>query len=163
MRRRGYVTLAFVLALAVTSGCRLSGGSAAASSSPSAPASAGAALPSPSPNDRLSPAVPMPAGFPADVPVYPGSRLTAAGAFTSSGITAFGMEWETLDSVTKVQAFFAAKLNQGDWTITFTGNANGAFSATFARKSNSSVNGLVGGDGSSGVTKISMSLAVPSS
>ncbi len=101
----------------------------------------------------------MPAGFPPDVPIYTGARLTAGASFAASGVTTWGMEWETLDSVDKVQAFYAGKLSQGDWTIQFSGNANGSFSAIFSRKSNSKVTGIVGADGSSGVTKITLSLA----
>jgi hypothetical protein len=101
----------------------------------------------------------MPAGFPADVPIYPGARLTAGAAFSANGKTAWGMEWETLDSVAKVQAFYASKLSQGDWNVQFSGTANGSFSAVFNRKSNNAVTGILGADGSSGVTKISLSLS----
>jgi hypothetical protein len=101
----------------------------------------------------------MPAGFPADVPIYPGARLTAGAQFTSSGGTAWGMEWETLDTLAQVQAFYSGKLSQGDWNIQFSGTANGSFSATFSRKSNTSIVGILGADASSGVTKISMSLS----
>ena len=97
-------------------------------------------------------------GFPADVPIYTGARLTAAAQFASNGQTTWGMEWETLDGVDKVQAFYAAKLAQGDWTVTSSGTANGVYSGVFARKSNSKVGGILGADGSSGVTKISMAL-----
>ncbi len=107
---------------------------------------------------KLDAEVPMPAGFPADVPIYTGARLTAGASFTSSGVVTWGMEWETLDSVDKVKAFYASKLAQGDWTITFKGSSNGTFSAVFARKSNAHFGGLIGADGTSGVTKISMSL-----
>jgi hypothetical protein len=101
----------------------------------------------------------MPAGFPADVPIYAGARLTSAAHFTSNGQATWGMEWETFDSVDKVTAFFTAKLNQGDWTLTFSGAANGAFSAVFARRSNPKVGGILGVDGTFGVTKISLALA----
>ena len=100
----------------------------------------------------------MPAGFPPDVPIYSGARLTAAAAFPASGTTTWGLEWETLDTVNKVQAFYASKLSQGDWTIQIRAVTNGAFAGTFGRKSNSKFAGIVGADGSSGVTKISMSL-----
>jgi hypothetical protein len=101
----------------------------------------------------------MPAGFPQDVPIYTGARLTAGAAFAASGQTTWGLEWETLDAVDKVRAFYASKLSQGDWTIQVGGVANGAFSATFSRKSNPKFAGILGADGSSGVTKISLSLA----
>jgi hypothetical protein len=100
----------------------------------------------------------MPSGFPADVPIYPGSRLTAGATFTSSGQTAWGMEWETLETVDKVQAFYTSKFNQGDWTTSFKGTSNGSFSAVFARKSNSKVSGLVGAGVAAGVTTITLSL-----
>jgi len=105
--------------------------------------------------------VPTPAGFPSDVPVYPGSRLTAGANFVSSGESTFGMEWETLDSIDKVHTFYATKLNQGDWTISFTGATTTNFTAVFSRKSNSRETGIVGADGISGVTKISLSLVLP--
>ena len=101
----------------------------------------------------------MPAGFPADVPIYPGARLTAAATFASGTQAAWGVEWETLDSVDKVQAFYSTQLSQGDWSIQFKGSANSSFAATFSRKSNPKSSGIIGADGSSGVTKISLSLS----
>jgi hypothetical protein len=99
----------------------------------------------------------MPPGFPTDVPVYPGARLTAGASFTSTGQVTWGMEWETLDSVDQVKAFYSAQLSKGEWASTFS-DAPGGFSAKFSRKSNSRFSGIVGADGSSGLTKISMSL-----
>ena len=107
------------------------------------------------------PAVTPPAGFPADVPIYPGARLTAAASFASPGQVAWGMEWQTSDPVDKVQAFYKTKFSQGDWQITFNGSANQAFSANFSRKSNPKSVGMLGADGSSGITKITLSLSVP--
>ena len=104
----------------------------------------------------------MPNGFPADVPIYPGARLTAGAAYTANGQTTWGMEWETLDTVDKIQAFYSSKLSQGDWNISFSGTASGAFSAVFNRKSNSKFAGLLAVDVSAGVTKITLSLAGPS-
>lgn len=101
----------------------------------------------------------MPKGFPTDVPIYPGARLTAAATFTANGQTTWGMEWETLDGIDKVQALYSSKLSQGDWKIQFSGTTNGAFSAIFNRKSSTSFAGILGADASSGVTKISLSLA----
>ncbi len=104
----------------------------------------------------------MPADFPSDVPVYTGARLTAAAKFPSSGLTTWGMEWETRDTIDKVHTFYASKLSQGDWTIQFSGPTGpSAFSASFTRKSNAKVIGLLGADGSSGVTKISLSIVNP--
>lgn len=100
----------------------------------------------------------MPPGFPSDVPIYTGARLTAAAPFTSNQQTAFGMEWETLDGIDKVQASYKAKFSAGDWTITFMDSPPDTFRATFSRKSNSRIGGLLSADGSSGVTKISLSL-----
>jgi hypothetical protein len=73
----------------------------------------------------------------------------------------WGMEWETLDSVQKVRSFYAAKFGQGDWTINFTSDASTGFTANVARKSNLHATGILGADGSSGVTKISLSLVSP--
>jgi hypothetical protein len=103
----------------------------------------------------------LPPGFPADIPLYPGARLTAAASFTSPGQVAWGMEWQTLDSVDRVEAFYRTKFSQGDWQIKFNGSANQAFSATYSRKSNPNARGLVAADGSSGITRITLSLSAP--
>jgi len=153
---RGVAPLFLVVILVGASACRLPG-----SSSDSTASSTRQASVTPSPVGPLDAAVPTPAAFPADVPVYAGARLTAGAAFSANGLTTWGMEWETLDSVDKVKAFYTNKLSQGDWTIQFSGAANGTFSATFSRKSNSKFAGILGADGSSGITKISMSLAGP--
>lgn len=150
--RRAVAVMLLTLALAACGGGAQSSVSSGAreTGSPLAPASG-----------QLDGAVPMPAGFPADFPIYPGSRLTAGASFTSSGQVAWGMEWETLDAVAKVQAFYAQKLEQGDWTITFKGNSGGSFAATFTRKSNSHVDGTLAGSSDAGVTKILLSLIYP--
>ena len=152
LRTAGALFLMAILAGAPA--CRLPGSSARSTASSTRQASV-----TPSPVGPLDAAVPTPAAFPADVPVYPGARLTAGAAFSATGVTTWGVEWETLDSVDKVKAFYTSKLSQGDWTIQFSGAANGTFSATFSRKSNSKFAGILGADGSSGITKISMSLA----
>ena len=63
----------------------------------------------------------------------------------------------------KVQTFYSDKLKQGDWTISVTGSGSNTFAATFSRKSNSHVLGTLASNGSSGVTKILMSLIAPAS
>jgi hypothetical protein len=151
---RAATALFLVGILVDASACRLP-----SSSSGSPASSARQASVTPSPVGPLDAAVPAPAGFPTDVPVYTGARLTAGAAFSANGVSTWGMEWETLDSADKVKAFYTSKLGQGDWTIQLTGGANGTFAATFSRKSNSKFAGILGVDGSSGVTKISMSLA----
>jgi hypothetical protein len=153
---RTAAALLLVGCLAGAVACQVPGSSAGSTASSSRQASAKA---TPSPVGPLDAAVPTPAGFPPDVPVYTGARLTAGAAFSANGVTTWGMEWETLDSVDKVKAFYTSKLGQGDWTVQFTGAGTGTFAATFSRKSNSKFAGILGVDGSSGVTKISMSLA----
>lgn len=140
---------ALALALLVVS-CSM--GSAA---SPS-PTVSGSPLPGPS--GKLSAQVPMPVSFPADVPIYPKARLTAAAAFPSSAPTSWGMEWQTLDPVSKVYAYYAAQMNQGNWAIQFTGTTADSFSATFKRKSDPNVTGTLVSDSAGGVSKILMSL-----
>jgi hypothetical protein len=141
--------------------CGGAGGSTALAS----PSPLGTYEPSPlaKPTGQLDAQVAMPDGFPGDVPVYTKARLTSAAKFNSSGQVSWGMEWQTLDSVAQVQAFYAGKMSQGDWTITFTNKATNNFSATFARKSNTNVQGTLGAGVGGGVTKISMSLVAPSS
>jgi hypothetical protein len=108
---------------------------------------------------QLDAEVPMPAGFPADVPVYPKARLTAGASFTSSGQVAWGMEWETTDSPSKVQAYYAKQLSQGDWTLTVSTQTNGAaYAATFGRKSNTHDTGTLAINSDAGVTTVALSL-----
>lgn len=150
---------AFAIAVVLLmAGCSAFGGSANAS-----PAASPKTTPLKPPSGSLDAEVPMPANFPSDVPIYPGARLTAGQSFTSSGQQTWGMEWETLDDGAKVANFYTTKLNQGDWQITSTTSPNGATAYTFVRKSNAHASGTLGIDGSSGVTKISMSLVNPTS
>lgn len=110
---------------------------------------------------KMDQPVPTPGGFPAAVPVYPGARLTAGASFPGTSVTTFGMEWETLDSVAKVHTFYAENLNQGGWQISFSGTTSTGFNAVFSRTDNTKETGVLGADGSSGVTKISLSLVAP--
>lgn len=143
-------------ALCVVTACSLS-----QSSSQASPSASGSPLAKAS--GQLDAQVLMPPTFPTDVPIYPKARLTAAAGFPSSGPTSWGMEWETLDSVAKVQTYYAQNLAKGDWTITFTTTGPDRFAATFARKSDKNINGTLAASTSSGVTRIQMSLLSPSS
>jgi hypothetical protein len=152
--RRTVAGLAALLLMACTNG-----GSTASTSPPAL----GTNDPSPQahPAGKLDDQVPMPAGFPSDVPIYTKARLTAGASFSSSGQVAWGMEWQTVDALAKVQAFYADQLSKGDWTVQFTSTASDSFSATFKRKSNSQVQGTLKSTVSAGVTKILMSLVSP--
>jgi hypothetical protein len=153
MKVRRPVAGAVALALLPVAAC--GGSTASPSAQPTVTATASSSSQS---SGKLDPEVPMPSGFPGDAPVYPGARLTAGAMFSSSGRTTWGMEWETLDSVDKVRAFYTNKFNQGDWTTSFSGSSNGSYSAIFARKSDSKVGGLVGANAVNGVTTITLSL-----
>ena len=149
---RTLVAALFVLAV----GC---GGSTASASA--SPVGTGEPSPLARPSGQLDAQVPMPAGFPGDIPVYTKARLTAGAAFRSDGQVSWGMEWQTLDGVDLVRAFYAQRLSQGDWSITFGTAPSGTFTATFTRKSNSQVQGTLASNRANGVTTISMSLAAP--
>jgi hypothetical protein len=147
---RATVGVIFSLALVAGSAC---GAPTSTTSLPSPPNASGSRA-----GGNLDAGVPTPGGFPSDFPIYSGARLTSATNFGSNGNPTWGMEWETVDGVDKVQAFYKAQLVQGDWTLSFPTAANGKFSATFNRKSNPKVGGILGIDGSSGITKISLAL-----
>src|SRR5712692_3537943 len=98
--------------------------------------------------------------LPSDFPVYPGSRLTVAGQITANGQTTWGLQWETLDSVDAVQAFYMKRLNEGDWTLTYNGSSNGSFSAIFSRKSNRKDAGILTVELESDVTHIALAFGV---
>jgi hypothetical protein len=152
---------AYLVALAgvlLVTGCSsIPGIGSNAATTPSAPA-APAGSPLAAASGHLDAEVTMPAGFPADVPVYPRARLTAGVSFTSTGQVAWGMEWETTDDTSKVQAYYTRQLSQGDWALTANNQANGtAYAATFARKSNSRQMGTLAIRSESGVTTIALS------
>jgi hypothetical protein len=150
------LTVVLLAICVVVAACSDSGSSAATSARTS---------PSTSPLAKASGAfdaeVPMPPNFPPDVPIYTGARLTAGASCTSTGQVAWGMEWETLDPVAKVQVFYAKQLSQGDWTITVKDSPSGTFSAVFSRRSNSKFAGTLAANVDGGVTKILMSLVSP--
>src|SRR5258708_3180405 len=133
MRRaaRTSAALLFISIVIAASACRIPGTSATGTASPARTATSRV---SPAPSGPLDAAVPTPAAWPADVPVYPGARLTAGAAFSANGVTTWGMEWETLDAVDKVKAFYTGKLAQGDWSIQVNGGAHGRVAAPRSRK-----------------------------
>lgn len=108
---------------------------------------------------QLDAEVSPPAGFPTDVPVYPGARLTAGAAFTSNGQVAWGMEWETLDPPAKVRAFYEGQFAKGDWVLSKPDASNpGQYTATIGRKSNSHATGTLAIIDDAGITMIALSL-----
>ena len=158
MNPAGRVVLGLVTVMVLAPAC---GGTTApnTSSSPS-PVRAGSSAPQA--NGALDPAVAMPKGFPSDFPVYPGARLTVANQATANGQTTWGMEWETLDNIAAVQAFYSSKLNQGDWTLSYDSTGNGGYSAIFTRKSNSKDAGLLTVEAESTVTHIRLGFGTSS-
>jgi hypothetical protein len=147
----------FALALVMAAACggaNTANATTKASSSRSAPAG-------PTPAGKLDAAVTMPNGFPSDFPVYPGARLTAAKQVLANGQTTWGVVWETLDGVDRVQIFYTRKLNEGDWTLTYNGSTGGTFSAIVSRKSNQKDAGILTVESESNVTHIALALGVP--
>jgi hypothetical protein len=144
------LALAVVFVLALSPAC--SGTTASNKGSSQSPVSAGSSAPQVS--GALDPAVATPKGFPSDFPIYPGARLTVANQATLNAQTTWGMEWETVDNIAAVQAFYSSKLNQGDWTLSLNSSDFGGYSAIFTRKSNSKDAGLLTVEVESNVTHI---------
>jgi hypothetical protein len=140
--------------------CVLWVGSACDSSSPQAVAS-----PSPSASASASPGgcppgqAALPAGFPADFPIYRGAQLTAACLVTGSGATQWNVQWQTADKLNAVQDFYLSALDKNDWVLgNNSGDINTRFSATFQRKSNANVKGSLEVTNTGGPTKIALTL-----
>ncbi len=157
--------LAVVFALAaLVSACGSSSTPVAQSGnspSESTPSAAGTSTPSQNQNTAgLDPEVQAPSGFPSSVPVYPGARLTTGASYNAAGNTTYGMEWETLDSESQVQAWYSSHLSQGDWSISYSANSNGTFGAGFSQKSNAKVTGILAITSDNGITKITLSFVV---
>jgi hypothetical protein len=162
--RAGLVTLSVVALVAC-------GGSPVASTSTSGQSPAINSTSNGTPNNsspsgaQLDPGVSLPSNFPSDFPVYPGARTTTQQATTTSGgITSWVVTWETLDSLNMVQSYYSAQLKQNDWTVTLETSSSGDYSATFARKSNSNLGGLliVNNTDKPGVTTIALVLSTGS-
>ena len=106
--------------------------------------------------------VAMPSSFPADVPIYPKARLTAAAQFASTGQLTWGMEWQIGGaSIQPVVAFYTKEFPQRDWTLTQTASSETSWSATFARKSDSHVQGTLTINNDQNVIRILVSLVYP--
>lgn len=103
----------------------------------------------------------MPLGFPSDAPVYTHARLTAGASFASSGQVTWGMEWETMDSLAQVQAYYQKKFNEGDWTLKVIGTTDTTWTGTITRKSNPHVTGTIAVDRDIVVNRILLSLLSP--
>lgn len=123
---------------------------------------ASTALPSATPATRkLDAAVTRPTGFPADFPVYPGARLTAASQVLANSQTTWGVEWETLDGADAVRAFYEDKLSEGDWSVTYNGSTKAGYSAIISRRSNQKDAGILTVEPEAGVTHIALALGIP--
>jgi hypothetical protein len=146
-----------VMACMAAAACSLHQSGAASSARSATPVTGPSLAPA---SGALDAEVAMPPGFPSDFPIYPHARLTAAAAFASSTQTAWGMEWETLDSYGAVGAFYTKQLNQGDWTINVDTATTASFKATFSRKSDTSVDGRLAANPDVTLTKILVSLVV---
>jgi hypothetical protein len=133
----------------------------------SSPLASAAATPSPhktaSPSPVPSPsAETMPAGFPSDFPIYPGSRLIQQAKFSGGGQTNWGLEWTTADATTKVQTFFMNRLSSGDWVLlTHSGSATTSYSDSFRRNSDPRTSGTLQIAFGGGITKISVVVTTP--
>ena len=150
--------LATVMVLALAAWVGSACGEPASKPAPSAkPSTTSSSSPAGSPSG-----VSLPSGFPTDFPIYTGSRLNQAGSFTSNGSTTWGLEWQTPDGASKVQQFFAGKLNADDWALlASSGTATTSYSDSFRRKSDSRTSGTLRIATSAGVTKISLVLTIP--
>ena len=101
----------------------------------------------------------MPAGFPADFPIYSGAQLTTACSVPANGSTKWTVEWQTTAKLDAVQAFYVNALGKNDWNLLgYSGDVGTRFTANFARNSNSKVTGTLNVTNSSGPTKIALDL-----
>jgi hypothetical protein len=101
----------------------------------------------------------LPAGFPADFPIYPGAQLTAACSVAGGASTQWSVQWQTVDKLNPVQDFYMNALDKNDWVLgNDSGDINTRFSATFLRKSNPNAKGSLEVTNSGGPTKIALTL-----
>jgi hypothetical protein len=101
----------------------------------------------------------MPSGFPADFPIYPGARLTAACAAPGNASTQWTVAWQTTATFDAAQVFYKSALDKNDWTLAGeSGDFGTRFSADFMRKSNSKLTGSLTVTNSGGPTKITLTL-----
>lgn len=135
VRDRGLGRLLYSLlaAVLVISACGGSGTSNASEMSPSA---------NPCPRQ-------VQAAFPAEFPTYPGATLmedTVCTGFPDlPGQVEFVRDWSTSDSGKQVDVFYAAKLSQGQWTVTkvYPIESDGSTEVDFGVKNDPSLDGSV--------------------
>ena len=102
----------------------------------------------------------MPAGFPADFPIYAGAQLKAACMVPGTGSTQWTVEWQTTDKLNSVQAYYVNALNKNDWVlVAYSGDIDTRFSATFQRSSNANAKGSLDVTNAGGPTTIALVLA----
>lgn len=86
----------------------------------------------------------MPAGFPADFPIYPGAQLAAGCSAPGNGSTKWTVDWQTTATPDAVEAFYVSALDQNDWTLLgYSGDIGTRFTANFTRSSNAKVTGTL--------------------
>jgi hypothetical protein len=139
---RPLIAAGLTIAALVVAGCGSSSSSSNGSGSGSNSSSGGSSGGS-SGSSKLDAAVKYPSGWPSDVPVYSGARLTTQASSTSNGKTSYVMGWETNDSVDKVSSYYQDALAKGDFTIVFNTSSNGTVALEFQRKSNDKVTGIL--------------------
>lgn len=154
---RNRVICALAVAWVAASACSLHQSSTAATSARTAPAVSPLAAAS----GQFDAEAPMPANFPSDFPIYPKARLTAGATFASSGQITWGMEWESLDSLSAIESFYQRQLSKGDWTIQIIDNAPDHWTAAVGRKSDSSIQGALTVNGEADKARILLSLVYP--
>jgi hypothetical protein len=104
----------------------------------------------------------MPAGFPSDFPIYPGSRLVQQAKFSGGGQTNWGLEWTSAAATKTVQTFFMARLSSRDWVlVTHVGSATTSYSDSFRRNGDPRISGTLQIAAGSGFTKVSLVLTAP--
>lgn len=68
----------------------------------------------------------LPDDWPDDFPVYDGADLQGASQGEQDGITGIVATWTTGDSVEDVTSFYNDEFENGEWSVTLTGNAAGS-------------------------------------
>lgn len=101
----------------------------------------------------------LPSDFPADFPIYPGSKLT--GSFSATGTngeksSGVSVVWETSDDASKVGTYYKSALVSAGYKITTEYSQNSSTTLTFEKGDVSGFMGVT--TGSDGKTAISVTM-----
>ena len=98
----------------------------------------------------------LPDGYPSDLPIYPGAKLTSSWSTTGDNSKGMSLIWGTNDSISQVADYYKKALEANGWKITASFSQQETSTYSFEK---GTINGFVGiGKGDKENTNISVTI-----